>query len=84
MDTARWFNTPYKFTIGVRAKLNGILYSANRKSANTCVRLGCTCSPNGFIIDLMFIFDTDVSHIDAILKRGRHLATNTNAYKKQY
>jgi len=32
-----------------------------------------------FFIDLMFIFDTDVPHIDAMLKRGLHIAPNTNA-----
>ena len=51
----------------------------NRKSARIYFNVGLHVLQLGFFIDLMFIFDTDVPHIDAMLKRGLHIAPNTNA-----
>jgi len=79
MVTARWVNTPYKVTIGVCVELNRILYSAKQKECKNIFQRRFTCSPDGVFIGLMSIFDTDVSHIDAMRKRGLHLAPNTNA-----
>lgn len=70
MVTARWVNTPYKGTIGVCVELNRILYSAKQKECKNIFQRSITCSPDGGFIDLMFIFGTDISHIDALLKRG--------------
>jgi len=55
----------------------------NRKSAGMYFNVGCTYSPDGFIIDLMFISHTDVSHTDAVLKRGLRLAIKYSTFTKK-